>query len=235
MSFSFVVPHTIDDVTNMLYELEYELFQNPKIIMFSEFFSGWRMMNLEHHRDANGNKIVNYHNWLHMGHAAILAQQYAKHIGLSIAYRKVLWFGTLFHDVDNSYGELTDDKNIEAALKAFDEACADEEYVIAYLKSFDDPDMAKLQILRIKAIIACTQYPFVCEAETTCEMIMRDVDLTMSLSENPIFAEGLYNELKGKFGPITRKEMFEFALSQKFYFPEIKEVIQNEYNKYITS
>lgn len=227
------VPKTKKDILYDVRVVAYSLFLVNEEEDYNEFIQEWINLNPVYaYMPKTDEHMITYHNWCHMGHVTTLAYQFATHIDLSQYERTVLFFATMFHDFAHSFGELSDSENISRALVEL------EKYLNTnkFCQYFYNSDSLKSLYLKSSFVrdvydtIRVTEYPFVHEALTNTQKVMRDIDLTMSLSPLDIFGIGLTNETKNKFGTIDRKTMAEFALSQHFYYPEIKKEIENFYD-----
>lgn len=224
----FKVPQSKKEILQNVSIVAYSLYLVNEEDEFNEFIDEWMKLNPVYAYNHNTDEyMVSYHNWCHMGHVTTLAYQYANHIDLKYYDMVVLFFSTMFHDFAHSFGELNDATNIKNALHEFEKYITHNRFCNTFVnRVFTNLFLKSAFIRDVFETIVCTEYPFVHEAKTPIQMIMRDIDLTMSLSPLELFGEGLTNETKNKFGKLDRKTMAEFALQQNFYYPEIKEEIE---------
>lgn len=158
--------------------------------------------------------LLSYHNWKHMAHMISVTQQLAIYYDLPIIDRIVLFWAAFYHDYSHSFGKEKDFTNIAIAIDRFKKSWMGDTCIIM-------PFVIRL--------IEVTEFPFVHEPRTLLEKIIRDADLTMSLSRRAdLFAIGLNNELKLPDGSITVDTMYEFAKSNELYTDEIKNLFRGE-------
>lgn len=224
------IPKTPNEILHEVRIIAYTLFLVNEESDFNTFIEEWIRMNPVYHYDQKtGKHITTYHNWCHMGHATVLAYQFASYKNLSVYDQTVLFFATMFHDFSHSFGELSDNENIQRALIEFEKYITTNDFCRYYYESntLNSLYLRSSFVRDVFDTIMVTEYPFIHEAKTETQKIMRDVDLTMSLSPINIFADGLTNETKHRFGQLTRKTMAEFALQQHFYYPEFKKLVED--------
>lgn len=82
---------------------------------------------------------------------------------------ELLSIAALFHDFNHSGGKLTDDKNVEIALKEF------KKYAVS-------KDFLEVDISFVQRVIEATQYPYVDIKQDIFTDIIRDADMLGSLS-----------------------------------------------------
>ena len=105
---------------------------------------------------SNNNSLVApYHNQSHiMNMCNTITEIYLNDIKISENEYKLLILAALFHDFNHSQGKLSDDKNIEIALRGFETFINQIDFILS-----DDFDT-------VIGLIKTTQYPYAIEAET---------------------------------------------------------------------
>lgn len=127
---------------------------------------------------------------------------------LSFQESQELLLAAIFHDGDHSGGVVPDCENIRAALALLKKA-VDEGVVPALLHE------------GAATLIEATQHPYVREALTVSERILRDADLMNCLGDSwfeHIFV-GLRHELEHKLGPLTLRS---FCAMQEPFFASLE-------------
>lgn len=224
------IPKTPKEILHEVRIIAYTLFLVNEESDFNTFIDEWIRMNPVYNYDKKSDSyLMTYHNWYHMGHVTVLANQFASYKNLSVYDQTVLFFATMFHDFSHSFGELSDKENINRALVEFEKYITTNEFCRYFYESntLNSLYLRSSFVRDVFDTIIVTEYPFIHEAKTETQKIMRDIDLTMSLSPIPVFGEGLTNETHKKFGNLSRKTMAEFALQQHFYYPEIRKYIED--------
>jgi len=225
----FNVPKTKKEILQGVRVAAYSLYMVDEEEDFNNFLDEWVNLNpVFAYNKKTGEYMITYHNWCHMGHVTILAQQFGNYLNLDHYDLVVMFFATMFHDFKHSFGELCDAENIQIALSEFEYFITHNKFCVNYIaKKFPTLFLKSKFIRDVYETIYRTEYPFIHKAVSPVQKVMRDIDLTMSLSPLDIFGIGLTNETKNKFGTLDRFTMAEFALQQDFYYPEIKETIKN--------
>lgn len=115
---------------------------------------------------------------------------------------KTLLLAAMFHDANHSGGLESDAVNIERALALLDEAA------LVF-------DLKTATVSQAKEIIQATQYPYVKEATTEAEHIIRDADMMQILEAcwfEHIFI-GLRREFSHRMGAMTLAQFCDFEES----------------------
>jgi len=129
----------------------------------------------------NTSIVAPYHNQAHiMNMCNTITEIYLIEQKITEKEYVLLLLAALFHDINHSQGKLSDDKNIEIALRYF-------EVFVNQLDMTIDSDDFDDVILLIKT----TQYPYVIDAETESQKIIRDADLSQIFNYNSNFGHNV--------------------------------------------
>lgn len=171
-----------------------------------------------------------YHNWKHMSHVTDIAMQIATALDMNNVDKYNLFIACMFHDYGHSLGTYTDSYNINVACLKVKGIFNN--HTISELNTTSMHNEAE-----ILDIIKVTQYPFVITPETLSEKIIRDADLTMTLSKNvDEYASGLTSELSLPHSSLTKTTMLNFALEQEIYTDIVREtLLELKYNGILLS
>lgn len=155
--------------------------------------------------DNNKSYNLPYHNEFHLEQVCKFALKGAEFYDLSIEDKKCLAVAALFHDINHTGSGKNDDINIEIAIDSFKE--------FATIANYDSIDIEK-----IIALIKVTRFPYITEANTTIEKIMRDSDIIQgSFMDN--YINGVVFAL-AKEAKIDKKDMIQnqikFLKNMKF-------------------
>lgn len=133
---------------------------------------------------------VPYHNKYHTYCMVANCYEGARHMG--VASPKPLLAAALYHDANHSAGKLSDDLNIQEALRFLEEA---HEAAGRHGLAMSDEDYQEtIDVLKI------TKYPYDADPATMLQKIIRDADLMQVYERDPFrLAEqyfGLKNEME---------------------------------------
>lgn len=180
---------------------------------FTNKFSSYMLDAIDYVQRNNPGRINPYHNTDHMFHVARLAlliySRESKNgcLGSQLA----LFVAAMFHDYNHSAGILSDDENIEAAVKA----------ATWYLHVSNLKDL----IPTVEAAIRCTRYPYIKEPESLIEKCLRDADVLYpaAMRDADLVMVALKNEMNvsrelRNEKPLDKAEVFEM---QKNFNPVI--------------
>ena len=143
-----------------------------------------------------------YHNMIHVSAMIVAAGKYEK-------CTRELLTAIVFHDFNHSAGELPDRENITSAKAAYDCYCF---------------DWVKRSMI-VMELISATQYPYVSEAYTEEQKLIRDLDLSMPLLPVDVSVKlfkGLAEEMK-------ISDMNKFSAGVKEFYGKIE--IKSEFGK----
>jgi hypothetical protein len=126
---------------------------------------------------------IPYHNLYHAQTVALTCSRAAHFASLPSSETKALIIAALFHDFGHSGGKLTDAENIHTAIDALR---------LAWDKLSLDHALLSTSL----EIISATQYPYVIDAKSEAQRIIRDADLCQVLYEGwDVMLDGLKREM----------------------------------------
>lgn len=143
----------------------------------------------------NTSIVAPYHNQSHiMNMCNTITEIYLNDNNVTKKEYELLLLAALFHDMNHSQGELSDDLNIKIALESFDDfinkidptLCKNETH-----SSYASIYMLKQEYETVIELIKTTQYPYVVEVETESQKIMRDADLSQIFNYNSNFGHNV--------------------------------------------
>lgn len=172
---------------------------------------------LEKHNKGMNNP---YHNLEHCYTIAIRSIEGAIVHSLPTIEQRKIFIAALFHDFNHTAGKLTDDKNIELAIKGLSS------FFNNHLKEHADSSLLGKNALNdMSEIIKVTQYPFIHTPKTLSEKIIRDADLMQYFEiDYQKFIDGLGEELNLS---ITKEQTKDFILKQETHTEWGKQILQN--------
>lgn len=148
-----------------------------------------------------------YHNINHLLTVLKYCDYIAEGEGVYYDQRLPLWLAALFHDVNHSGGELSDDINIKNARNAF-------------MKFADQEDLDIELIKEVGAIINATEFPYASALPhsniSKLQTIIRDADLMQQFESNWIYQATLGLAKENNI-PVE-----EFIPRQRIFLEDIK-------------
>ncbi len=173
-------------------------------------------------KDANPltrNNKDTYHNWIHIVYVTVLAFYISVDKVLTFDERRSLFFACLFHDWGHTCGVFNNTINLNIAIGCMKAILTPQVAYSLGIRKFD----AKLIERLILASGNDASIDFL--RLTQLEQVIRDADLTMTLSVlSPQFARGLNNELDTEF--YSHSSMLKFARSQSIHSGLISHLLQ---------
>lgn len=160
------------------------------------------------------NKKITYHNFIHICYVAILSNRVATDLCLTIEEKRNLFIAAIFHDFGNTRGMLHDIYNISIAIS----------YMNIFVGMLNNLFPLYLDTNIIKHLILQTSEVYYNDIENLLVGIIRDCDLTMTLSIlSKQFALGMNNELNTNY--YTHENMLTFAKSVNVHTSIIKDFL----------
>lgn len=130
-----------------------------------------------------------YHGKYHSYCMVLNCYEGALHEKLSPTQTRALVVAALFHDFDHSGGSLSDEKNIELALKGLSLAQVTERVATP---------LSDQELAQAVSAIKITKYPFEKQPDTILERIIRDADLMQIYEESTPLIRQQYLGLKSE-------------------------------------
>lgn len=161
-----------------------------------------------------------YHNLNHVMNKVIVTEELCFN---ERVYSRDNIIADLFHDIEHSGGNQSDELNIQKAIEHLN-----------FYKTMFPSDSFEPDYSEIENLIRVTQFPFVKEPQTIQEKIMRDSDLLASfLAPNWFYINifGLFNEFRIKNTTLTMEEhinnQINFMNTVKFFTKSGQEMFDN--------
>jgi len=166
-----------------------------------------RALNLEDVMDYidcfNRSAKAPYHNAKHEAAVVTLVYEGGIYHGLGRFELRALVLAAAMHDFNHSAGKLTDDLNIDAAVKGL--------FFLHHTLVFTMSAITETELAIAKRLIKITQYPYVGEPADILEKLIRDADLMMLYLDDELRLDlfrGLKAELEVKAEKPYSKEEF---------------------------
>lgn len=216
-----IPPHTDNEAMLIVDQWAYSLGINTHTVAWYRIIAQWIDNNplwfIKTNSSGTNTIMPTYHNWKHMSHVTDIAMQIATHLNMSTIDKYNLFIACMFHDYGHSLGTYTDSYNINVACLKVKSIFNN--HTLSALNTLDKHNESE-----IIDIIKATQYPFVIKPETVSEKIIRDADLTMSMSNDAdAYASGLTCELSLPHKSLSKDTMLNFALEQVIFTDVVRE------------
>jgi len=154
----------------------------------------------------NSSSKLPYHNFYHIVCMINNVFEGACHLDLRREEKRALVVAAIFHDFDHSGGKVTDDVNVNLALKRFNDCqwVAERQQFselivglvdwtrVDWSQGILDPDEVKLT----KEAIAITKYPYDRDPVSAVERVIRDADLMQPYEVDPAKLKKQYRGLQ---------------------------------------
>ncbi len=163
-----------------------------------------------------------YHNWIHIVYVTVLAFYISVDKILIFDERRSLFFACLFHDWGHTCGVFNNTINLNIAIGCMTAILTPQ---VAYSLGIRKFDVKFIKRLILASGDSCGDANIDFMRLTVLEKVIRDADLTMTLSVlSPQFARGLNNELDTEY--YNHSNMLKFARSQTVYSGLISHLLQ---------